>query len=88
LKAFLISVAAIENAFSISSPVLVNASFRSCRVVEMPASIALLVLAPHLEQKYAFSGTSSPHFEQNTIGYHLRKRKKRKKLKFYVHTAY
>lgn len=65
LKAFSISSPAIENAFSISRPILDSASFNSSHGAEMPASTPLLVLDPHLGQKYASSGSSSPHLEQN-----------------------
>ena len=64
LKALSISLPAIENAFSISSPVLWNASLKSSVTVEIPASTPFFVLKPHIGQKYAFSGSSSPHFEQ------------------------
>ncbi len=66
LKAFSISLPATENAFSISSPILERASLRSSHGVEMPASAPFSVLAPHRGQKYAFSGSFSPQFEQYT----------------------
>lgn len=75
LKAFSISLPAIVNAFSISSPILEKASLKSSHGVDMPASTPFLVLTPHLEQKYAFSGSSSPQLEQyvTTITLHLEK---------------
>lgn len=67
LKAFSISLPAIVNVFSISSPILEKASLKSSHGVDMPASTPILVLTPHLGQKYDFSGSSSPQLEQYVI---------------------
>jgi len=50
LKAFSISSAAVENAFSSSLPILANASFSSSVEIETPASMPFLVLALHFGQ--------------------------------------
>jgi len=67
VKAFSISLLATAKALFSSSPITAKASFQSPLGNTTFAALPMLVLAPHFEQKYAFSESCSPHLGQNVM---------------------